>query len=262
MPSPADAKTAEFVRRYWIDDGAQPKHERLTHAFMHAISDGFWPSGARLPAEQELVRATPCSLGTVQKAMKTLADADVVHRRRGSGTVVADIDRPLDEPWHMRFRERQAADGALLPVYARVVARTVSQAKGPWSAPLAQGAAGIVRLTRLMSIGDRFDVYNVFCARPDRFPELAEAPLSALNAENLKELMARNHRLIVHAVRQEMTFGRADDDICKAAGWRQGTHVSTLSAVGFDLMGTALYYQEYYIPPNDLTLLLGNATRP
>lgn len=261
-PTP-DAKTAEFVRRYWSDDEAAPKHERLSQAFLHAIGDGFWLAGARLPAEQELVQATPCSLGTVQKALRTLADADVIRRRRGSGTVVADVDRPLDAPWHMRFHAPGDPARTPVPVYARVIGRTVTTKTGPWSAPLEQDGSEIVRLTRLMNIDGAFNVYNVFRARPDRFPELVEVPVAELNAKNLKELMAQTHRLIVHRVEQELSLRTASAEAAKAAGWAAaGTPVSVLSAVGYDLTGTAMYHQEYHIPPNGLTLALGSMTRP
>lgn len=263
MDHAPEAKTTEFVRRYWSDDDAQPKHERLSQAFVAAIGDGFWQAGARLPAEQELVQATPCSLGTVQKALKTLADADLIRRRRGSGTVVTEVDRPLDAPWHMRFHAPNDPGRVPVPVYARILDRALTAKPGPWTAPLGQEkGAEIVRLTRIMSIGGQFDVFNVFCARPDRFPELVETPVAALNARNLKELMAQNHRLIVHRVEQEMTLRVADARAAKAAGWPAGTTVTVLSAVGYDLAGTAMYYQEYHIPPNALTLALGSMTRP
>jgi len=262
MSLQGDTKTSEFIRRYWSEDAAVPKHERLSNAFVHAIADGFWGAGARLPAEAELVRATPCSLGTVQKALRTLADAAVVQRRRGSGTVVADAERPLDTPWHMRFHAPDDATKTVLPVFARVIGRTVSDSSGPWTAALGQENEDVVRLERMMSIDGRFDVYNLFCARAGRFPELVDTPAENLESRNLKVLMARTHRLVVHRIEQEMNVRPVSAKVAKRCGWPGDTTVSVLTVVGFDLLSDAMYYQEYHIPPNRLTLALGEVSHP
>ena len=94
---------AEFVQRFWPTGDHEPKHEKLCRAFASAISQGFWASGARLPTEAELAEVTPCSLGTIQRALRKLAADGLIERRRGSGTIVASLSRVVEQPWHMRF---------------------------------------------------------------------------------------------------------------------------------------------------------------
>ena len=43
-------------------------------AVLAAIDQGLWQRGAKLPTESEFVAATPSSLGTVQRAMRELAE--------------------------------------------------------------------------------------------------------------------------------------------------------------------------------------------
>jgi DNA-binding GntR family transcriptional regulator len=45
-----------------------PKYAQLREALRAAIEDGYWLPASQLPPEMELIRATPFSLATVQKA--------------------------------------------------------------------------------------------------------------------------------------------------------------------------------------------------
>ena len=53
-------------------DTGVPKYLRLRNALAGAISDGHWKAGARIPTEERLTEATGLSLGTVQRALRTL----------------------------------------------------------------------------------------------------------------------------------------------------------------------------------------------
>lgn len=66
-----------------------PKYLHLREALLTAIEGGHWKPGAKLPTETELSGLTPYSLGTVQRAMRSLVDDGVVVRRKGIGSFVA-----------------------------------------------------------------------------------------------------------------------------------------------------------------------------
>jgi GntR family histidine utilization transcriptional repressor len=50
------------------------------------ILTGEWPPGHRIPFEHELMTRYGCSRMTVSKALSELAQADLIGRRRRSGT--------------------------------------------------------------------------------------------------------------------------------------------------------------------------------
>ena len=85
----------EFLKRYWPQQDDLPKHERLRQAITASIADGYWVAGARLPTESEWAAETPCSLGTVQRALRSLVDDGLILRRRGRGV---DL-RHVKEVW-------------------------------------------------------------------------------------------------------------------------------------------------------------------
>ena len=51
-----------------------PKYVHLREALYAAIKAGHWEPGARLPSDSDLTRLTRYSLGTVQRALRDLAD--------------------------------------------------------------------------------------------------------------------------------------------------------------------------------------------
>lgn len=118
--------TEEFVQRYWSNDDDDPKHERLRRAFSTAIAHGFWGPGARLPTEVELTETIPCSLGTVQRALRQLTSDGLIKRRRGSGSIVTDSRIGIDRPWHMRFFDDKRDRERPLAVYTTTLKRAVS----------------------------------------------------------------------------------------------------------------------------------------
>ena len=74
-----------------------PKYLRLRNAIAGAIADGRWKAGARIPTEESLTEGTGVSLGTVQRALGTLADDSIIVRRypaRCTGPWSAHLGNP------------------------------------------------------------------------------------------------------------------------------------------------------------------------
>src|SRR5262245_52894363 len=135
-----------------------PKYQTLRAAIVGAISSGEWTPGDRLPTEAELAQTLPYSLGTIQKAYGELVKSGLVVRARGRGSFVAPAQRRLMEPWHCRFL---ADDGTVLPIYPRLVGHAVAD-KDPRLSPLFGPQPRIIRIDRVVSINDEFEVINRF----------------------------------------------------------------------------------------------------
>jgi len=213
IPSYEQRRFAEFVERYWSDTDKAPKHERLRRAIRTSIHDGYWPAGARLPAERDWVDAVPCSLGTVQRALRELVADGVIERKRGSGTIVAYHEERIAEPWHMRFYRTDEIDGAFMPVFTRVLKRVKIKQTGPWTRALGQAAGTVVRIDRIFSINEELDVYSVFYAMSGRFPDLENLPFPSLKGADFKLLIAQHHHVPVHKVVQSVRFEVPPDNI-------------------------------------------------
>ncbi len=249
--------TTEFVRRYWSDDDDAPKHEKLCRAFAEAIANGFWAPGARLPTEAELTEAMPCSLGTVQRALRRLVEDGLIERRRGSGTIVADFNRAIEQPWHMRFFDDESGSNKPLTVYTKALKREITASEGPWSDVLNQNGQEVVRIDRIFAINGDLKVYSIVYALAAKFPTLTSMPLSGLDGANFKLLMARRHVMPVHKVRQSMRMEVPGRDLVKASDLLAGQPATIVNFIAYSLTGEVLYYQDFYIPPSRYRLDLG-----
>lgn len=254
-------RTDEFVRRYWTEEQALPKHERLRQAFSASIADGFWRAGMRLPTEAELTARAPCSLGTVQRALRALADDGLIERRRGSGSVVADMGARIADPWHIRYVDPASDGSQYLPVETRVLARRLLTEPGRWSEPLGQKDGAALKIDRIFTVGRQIEVYSEFFALADRFPDLAEFDLKHLDGVNFKQLLARNHGLPFHRMRQRMRLQVPPDHVADVLKGDCDTPVPVFNIVAIGPTGEPNYYQDFYLPLVEGELDLGFATR-
>lgn len=66
------------------------EHERVAELLRDDILERRWSPGERLPGEMQLASTFGVSRNTVRKALDTLSNANVVRRRQGKGTFVAE----------------------------------------------------------------------------------------------------------------------------------------------------------------------------
>jgi DNA-binding GntR family transcriptional regulator len=230
-----------------------PKYVALRNAIVDAIASGLWPERARLATEAEYAAALPLSLGTIQRALRALADEGLITRRQKQGSFVAPnrVGR-MHAPLHCRFLD--ATGTAYLPVYPKVLAREAEPRPGAWSAHLGQGR--IQRIDRSLRIGDAFTVFGRFWFDADRLPALATLPPRKLSLENFKDIIWREHHQAVGRIRQFLSAVAFPPDVCRATGTRRGTRGQLLEISAYAGRGAPVYYQELYIPPNTCRLYL------
>jgi DNA-binding GntR family transcriptional regulator len=224
-----------------------PKYVALRDALADAIASGECPANARLPTESEYAATLPLSLGTIQRALRALADDGLITRQQGQGTfVAANGAARMNAPLHCRF-VNDAGTG-YLAVYPEVLARYEEPTKGPWSRHL--GSASILCIERALRIGDEFRVFSRFWCDPTRLPALASLPFRKLSGENFKDIVWRETRQLVGRISTCLSTAALPSDACKAIGVRRGTQGQLLEISAYVGRDQPIYYQELYIPPN------------
>lgn len=254
-------KTHEFLRRYWPAEEGAPKHERLRKAFADAIANGFWTAGMRLPSEAELTAVMPCSLGTIQRALRALSYDGLIERRRGSGSIVAGTGGQISDPWHMRFFAGEGSQSTYFPVATRVLGRTIIHGQGPWSSAIQQGKEAVVKIDRIFTIDGHIDIFAEFFAVASKFPELLEIEESGLVGINLKQLIAQRHHAPIHKVRQRLRFEKLHRNVLKHGKYAAGVVHPILNVVAYSIGGEPTYYQDFFLPLTECDLDLGVVTR-
>jgi GntR family transcriptional regulator len=228
------------------------KYAQLRETLSAAIRSGEWKPGSQLPPERELARMTRFSLGTVQRALRELADEGIVVRSQGSGTYVAEGRGSIDAPLHLRFLGREG-EPSFLPLFPKVLSRKRTEERGPWSEWLRQTGADVVRITRRISVNGEFNVFNRFYFNAETFPDIASAPLSALDGANLKVLLGSAINMPVTEVRQRISLVKLPEEACSAAGVKAGTRGMLLESAA-TAGREPLYFLESFIPPTDRRL--------
>jgi GntR family transcriptional regulator len=228
------------------------KYAQLRETLSAAIRGGYWKPGSQLPPERELARLTRFSLGTVQRALRDLAEDGLLVRTQGSGTYVAEGRAAIDAPLYLRFLGGEG-EPRFLPLFPKVLSRKRIDERGPWSEWLRQTGADVVRIARRISVNGEFNLFNRFYFRADAFPGIAAAPLATLDGANLKQLLGGESNMPVTDMRQRISFVKFPQEAAEAAGVKPGTRGMLLESAA--LAGREpLYYLESFIPPNDRRL--------
>ena len=254
------AAKANFFDRYRPADGDNiPKYQQIRFAMIEAIRDGFWRDGVKLPTEEELIRMTGFSLGTVQRAVRMLADDGVLARRQGSGTFISHSSSRISEPWHFQFLSEDGE--TVLPAYPKVVCRERTGQRGPWSPFLKQGRAPILRIDRVINVNDEFTAFSRFFVA-DAYAGLMEAiEGDKLHGANFRIVLSEACRLPVTRIGHVVSISQATGDQARKlmiARRDPLLRVEISATAGTDV---PLYFQELLSPATGRRLSLPSVGR-
>jgi DNA-binding GntR family transcriptional regulator len=225
-----------------------PKYQVLCTAIIDVISKGDWKPGMRLPTELELAETLPFSLGTVQKAYGELVRNGLVERSRGRGSFVAPMRRQMADPWYCRFLDHK---GALLPVYPRILGHRPVR-KDVRLTQLFGKTTKLVRIDRINSINDEFDVLSrFFCSRAVA-KSLVRLSTEKVQTANFKLILLRELGVPIARVAQTVT--KADSRVWRTLPLRAPPYL-TVEGTAYADDDVALFFQELYIPENNRRLL-------
>lgn len=251
----------DLMEKYPLPVSDAPKYLIVRDLLIRAISDGHWRPGDRLPTEQEFVAALPFSLGTVQRAYAKLVEEGIVVRKRGRGSFVTRAPAEMREPWHCRFFDRQT--GRMLGVYPRIISRKLVTPAEEMRRTLAvEKGEKVLRIDRIINIGQEFDVLSRFYCLERMFPGLAERNVAELESANFKAILLNDYGRPVVDFRQHLSTVPCPGTIASRIGLAREDACLLLEATAFASDGAAVYYQELFIPPTRYKLVLDTRYRP
>jgi len=245
----ADEIVARFVGN---EKSGLPRYLQLHAAVADLIRDGVMESGAQMPPEQYLAGRLGISLGTVQKGLQSLRVQGLIVREHGKGTFVSERRRSLTELKHFRFID--PVSGGLLPVYARLVDRSIVNGQPELEALLGEDGKGHVRLVRLIDVDERFCCYSEFFLPASRFGAVMDLPAAKLESVNLKLLFAEDFDVLTHTTDESVSVARPGVEIAKLIGTAPRVCGMRIEALGRDPDHTAFSFQRIFIPPSDYPL--------
>ena len=229
-----------------------PKYLLLSGAIFGLVTSGYLVAGQKLPSDEQLVRATGFSLGTVHAAMKALAQDQVVERRHGSGTFVRDPSIDMTDVWHFRFRDGAAG---LLPVKARALSCTLETCSEPWTRNF-RNRSNFIHVLREIRINDEFNLSSEFYFDEDRFGDMVEEPLASFSRVVLRNYIFARYGIRARLRQQLLDLGRIEPQHAVTMGVSPGDMAMRLEILGEDASGETIYFHRVMIPQNPYRLVL------
>jgi DNA-binding GntR family transcriptional regulator len=229
------------------------KHAELSASLRAAIAAGRFKVGDKLPTETQFVESTPYSLGTIQRAIRTLVEEGLVERKPKLGTFVAKPRKMIDRPWHFRFLD--ADRKTPLPVYPTVVGRSLVRQRGPWSDYL---DGQLLRIDRTVNVNDEFTAFSRFFVDPSRFVIFKDVAIEALNGQNFRVLLNRQIGSPIERISHRLYASRPAADVSRRLGIAP-EQVCSIIEIAASLRGRDfVYFQELTVPPSDRRLELAD----
>lgn len=238
-------------------DPAMPGKSKV-RAFRNALFDmierGMWRPGDRLPGEKEFTELLSLSLGTVQSALRDLADKGLLERRRGKGTFVANARDLGSSVWHFRFRRPDGSN--LLPWDIRVLSVEEIEGSGAWSDFLGFAPSYIV-IYRLIRVNDEFNVYSEVYLEGPRFRPLLDIPLEVLSTKNLRIFLHERYNAPTFRAIHRVATCRIEPQHARLIGCPADSPGINMKALSFTFRDAPISYQRIIIPatPYELELL-------
>lgn len=212
--------------------GFRPLYVQVKDMLLRRLIDGRWQPGQLIPSETELARELGVSQGTIRKALGAMTDENLLVRRQGRGTYVA-------EP----------AESRMLFQYFRIVPDGGEHAF-PDSEVLGRSRrrAGVVerrcldlppesevwRIERVRSVGGRPTIAETIalpCRRFAGFGELQAIP------NNVYRLYSEKWGITIARAREKLKAVAASRADQRALGCAPATPLLAIERVAFDLEG-------------------------
>lgn len=229
----------------------RPKYARIADAILARIESGHWRPGEQLPAETELAQRMDASLGTIQRALQTLADQGVLVRRHGRGTFVGGERTPANDLRHFRFLSESG--DAILPVFAHMQTIERIEAAGPWAGFLGRQPF-YVRLDRTLSVDHEFAIASEIYLPGPRFAQLLDLAPASLNGVLIRDFLAARCNAPTLEVEQRLAMTILPARISARLETAKGTLGLVWLLMGRSYRGQPITWQRAWLPPVDRAL--------
>lgn len=225
MDTTPQPETSENLR-------AQPLYAQVKALLLQRLISGEWRPGELLPSEFQLADRFGVSQGTVRKALDALAADNVVVRRQGRGTFVAEHDhhRALFHFFHLVGPDdaRRLPESRLIAVRKGLAGRLEAS-----RLDLGRGAP-VIRIRRVRELDRRAAIAETITVPQKLFPDLAdirEVP------NTLYDLYERRYGVTIARAVERLSAVVADKRDAKLLGVAAGTPLLEIDRTALALDG-------------------------
>lgn len=223
----------------------RPKYLRLVDAFADCVVSGRFKPGQRVPAETDLARELPVSVGTIQKALARLASDGLVVRHRKTGTFIAERRSQVNEVFVYRFRDPET--GKIMLPFVRTLAVEVEAEHGPWHDTLK--TSQIVRIDRQVWFDQQPPAFSSVYFQYEHGREFLNVPLEDLHGLSVHRRLIENFNLPTIRMEHSICCRSLSAGACDKLMLPAGTIGMVWNITDFSFGDSPLLYQRYQLPP-------------
>ncbi|MGD9667711.1 MAG: GntR family transcriptional regulator [Hyphomicrobiaceae bacterium] len=235
------------------DSPTEPKHKIIANQLLALIEAGNWTPGERIPSEDQLAADIGASLGTIRRALGNLVEMGVLERHHGKGTFVSGARAPERHLRHFRFVAEGSAK--LLPVYFRVLDVEETCDSGPWQLALNPTRNCFLRVSRIVSVNNEFDIFSEVYVPKERFAPLLDM-VNSLDGVSIRDLLAERFNAPTLQTRQHIRCEPLPPRVTRRIGVSPGLYGMVLTVCGLSYREMPITWQRIFIPPSDRALEL------
>jgi GntR family transcriptional regulator len=199
---------------------------------MGRMIQGVWKPGAVLPSEVQLAAEFGVSQGTVRKALDALAAENLVIRRQGRGTFVAehDAERALFHFFHL-----VGEDGSRqLPGGAQLSCRAAKASRDEASRLDIERGTGVIRVRRTRDMGGAPAIFESISVPADLFPGLGG---DGALPNTLYEFYEGRYGITIIRAEERLRAVEAPEEAATLLGLKPGAPLMEIDRVAFALDG-------------------------
>lgn len=229
-----------------------PKYEQLFDAFTAAIRAGRFKPGERVPAETELVKQLPVSLGTVQKALSKLARRGLITRHRKTGTYIAERRSQVNEVFAYRFHD--PVTGKVMLPFVRALNVSEDRSEGPWSTALR--SRNLVRLDRLVWVDQDPPAYSSVYLPRKLGKVFLDMPMESLHGSSTHRTLIDHHNLPTIRTDHRITCNVLDERACGYLMLESSSIGIVWDIYDYSVNDQPFLFQRFQLPPGHRPLEL------
>jgi GntR family transcriptional regulator len=220
-----------------VGKGTISLYMQIKEHLIAKITEGEWPPGKIIPSETNLALEFGVSQGTVRSAITELVGSNVLTRRQGRGTFVANHDthRALFHFFHIADKKGHK----VLPD-SNVISCRRKRASRMESSKL-QLAAGtdVVRIERVRNIAAIPTIAETITLPADPFSDLGGAVLCDL-PNTLYELYEKRYGITVHSADEQLRAVAASKREASLLNLQAGTPLLEIERIALSLDKTPI----------------------
>jgi GntR family transcriptional regulator len=217
--------------------GFHPLYRQVKGHLVQRLIDGLWPPGLAIPSEGQLAQELGVSQGTVRKALDEMAAENLLVRRQGRGTYVAEHD---EQRILFQFFKIVPDQGPPSFPDSRLLSAEETPANPDEITALGlQAKARVIRIRRLRFIRTDPLIVEDISLPAALFPGLAGGDIP----NNLYALFATRHGVTVASARERLKATSLSAVDAAALGVSAGEPALLIDRLALGLDGAAIEWR-------------------